>query len=356
MYKTPSLAQVPNQQHIKKIYVLVQFISQDMKNDRDLKLQYIDNIKRKHQELNVISGRQRMELRSLNAQKSQAPNFVESLSGFSQQCDSKSLNLENLKQSLQEIENEIQKRKPLASNVSKMTISSKELINNEANQNKILVEKIIQVQRKLATLSNRRPSGSMAGAAWKPTIAENGAQEDTQQGHDRTVKYRALYEFAARSDDELSFQPGDVILVFQGHTGEPGWLAGQIKDKVGWFPEAFAESLDASAVSDPFTEASSPQSATGIKKLESINEESAEKDEENRSAKTTNTNGTSTLANLPINVTALFQWKAKKDNHLPFNKGDTIKVIEMQEMWWMGELEGKTGWFPKSYVKMADVD
>lgn len=45
------------------------------------------------------------------------------------------------------------------------------------------------------------------------------------------------------SDDELSFQPGDVILVFECHTAEPGWLAGQMRDKVGWFPMAFAEPI-----------------------------------------------------------------------------------------------------------------
>ena len=27
------------------------------------------------------------------------------------------------------------------------------------------------------------------------------------------LKYRALYEFVARNADELSFQPGDVIMV-----------------------------------------------------------------------------------------------------------------------------------------------
>lgn len=72
----------------------------------------------------------------------------------------------------------------------------------------------------------------------------------------KTVKYKALYEFNARSSDELSLQPGDIILVFEGYQSEPGWLgdsylciflifillAGQIRDKVGWFPAAFAES------------------------------------------------------------------------------------------------------------------
>lgn len=49
-----------------------------------------------------------------------------------------------------------------------------------------------------------------------------------------TNKYRAVFPFTARSEDELSFEPGDIILVFEGHAAEPGWRAGQIRDKVGY--------------------------------------------------------------------------------------------------------------------------
>lgn len=65
-----------------------------------------------------------------------------------------------------------------------------------------------------------------------------------------TVRYRALFEFVARSDDELSLQPGDTILVFEDHASEPGWLAGQIKEKVGWFPAAFSEKIQDQATTE----------------------------------------------------------------------------------------------------------
>lgn len=60
----------------------------------------------------------------------------------------------------------------------------------------------------------------------------HGAAKPKGSEHPPTTRYRALYEFVARSEDELSFQPGDVILVFKHHSAEPGWLAGQIKEKV----------------------------------------------------------------------------------------------------------------------------
>lgn len=49
---------------------------------------------------------------------------------------------------------------------------------------------------------------------------------------------------------------------------------------------------------------------------------------------------------------ALYPWRAKKDNHLNFNKSDVITVLEQQDMWWFGEVQGQRGWFPKSYVKL----
>lgn len=50
---------------------------------------------------------------------------------------------------------------------------------------------------------------------------------------------------------------------------------------------------------------------------------------------------------------ALNDFEGKEMNHLSFKAGDVITVIEQQDMWWSGELRGKTGWFPKDLVKEA---
>ena len=42
-----------------------------------------------------------------------------------------------------------------------------------------------------------------------------------------------------------------------------------------------------------------------------------------------------------LQVVALFPWRAKRDNHLSFNKGDVITVLEQQDIWWSGQLSGK---------------
>lgn len=55
-----------------------------------------------------------------------------------------------------------------------------------------------------------------------------------------------------------------------------------------------------------------------------------------------------------LQVKALCSWTAKTDNHLNFSKDDVITVLEQQENWWLGELNGIQGWFPKTYVMVLN--
>jgi hypothetical protein len=56
-----------------------------------------------------------------------------------------------------------------------------------------------------------------------------------------------------------------------------------------------------------------------------------------------------------VQAQALYTWRAKKSNHLSFNKGSIITVKEQQESWWYGELAGLQGWFPKFYVTVIGM-
>lgn len=69
------------------------------------------------------------------------------------------------------------------------------------------------------------PRGSYSSAAWGDTTWGNSESVDettwpadtapieSTQDTSGVIKYRALYEFRARNQDEISFQPGDIILV-----------------------------------------------------------------------------------------------------------------------------------------------
>uniref|UniRef100_A0A8C6JCB0 Uncharacterized protein n=1 Tax=Melopsittacus undulatus TaxID=13146 RepID=A0A8C6JCB0_MELUD len=227
------------------------------------------------------------------------------------------------------------------------------------------------------------------------------AQEDV-----KIVYYRALYPFESRSHDEISIQPGDIVMVDESQTGEPGWLGGELKGKTGWFPANYAEKIpenevpasvkpavDATAapkvsVHETTTSIGTPAStecttttnnwADFSSTWPSNTSEKPETDNwdawaaqpsltvpsagqmRQRSAFTPATvTGSSPSPVLGqgekvegLQAQALYPWRAKKDNHLNFNKNDIITVLEQQDMWWFGEVQGQKGWFPKSYVKL----
>ncbi|KAK6028764.1 SH3 domain protein [Ostertagia ostertagi] len=168
-----------------------------------------------------------------------------------------------------------------------------------------------------------------------------------------TTKYRALFEFNARSEDELSFQPGDVILVFESHAAEPGWKAGQIRDKVGWFPEAFAEPIAPvhSAVPQPIQ--NMPPNVTPSPSLDRIPEESV--------VKSIVAQPEATPQEAPVTVicscVAQFPWKARNEGDLSFAKGDPIEIVEKKDAdWWAGhkvDTPNVRGLFPANYVQMS---
>ncbi|XP_060226727.1 intersectin-1 isoform X3 [Meriones unguiculatus] len=247
-------------------------------------------------------------------------------------------------------------------------------------------------------------------APWSST--EKGPITISAQENVKVVYYRALYPFESRSHDEITIQPGDIVMVKgewvdESQTGEPGWLGGELKGKTGWFPANYAEKIPenevptaAKPVTDLTTapapklalrEAPAPLPVTSSEPSTTPNNwadfsatwpsstnEKPETDNwdawaaqpsltvpsagqlRQRSAFTPATaTGSSPSPVLGqgekvegLQAQALYPWRAKKDNHLNFNKNDVITVLEQQDMWWFGEVQGQKGWFPKSYVKL----
>uniref|UniRef100_A0A8B9W6W6 Intersectin-1 n=1 Tax=Bos mutus grunniens TaxID=30521 RepID=A0A8B9W6W6_BOSMU len=269
-----------------------------------------------------------------------------------------------------------------------------------------------EMQDKLSRLfhQHQEPAKPAVQAPW--STAEKGPLTISAQENIKVVYYRALYPFESRSHDEITIQPGDIVMVKgewvdESQTGEPGWLGGELKGKTGWFPANYAEKIPENEVPapvKPVTEAAStptpkvavretpaPSSATPAEPSETPNNwadfsstwptstnEKPETDSwdawatqpsltvpsagqlRQRSAFTPATaTGSSPSPVLGqgekvegLQAQALYPWRAKKDNHLNFNKNDVITVLEQQDMWWFGEVQGQKGWFPKSYVKL----
>ncbi|XP_066912106.1 intersectin-1-like isoform X2 [Clytia hemisphaerica] len=70
------------------------------------------------------------------------------------------------------------------------------------------------------------------------------------------------------------------------------------------------------------------------------------------SGEATNTSATSNGgAADTFEAVALYPYHGTQDDHLSFGKNDVINVLQKEDPWWMGEFNGKSGWFPNSYVK-----
>ncbi|XP_076834688.1 intersectin-2b [Brachyhypopomus gauderio] len=168
------------------------------------------------------------------------------------------------------------------------------------------------------------------------------------------TKFKALYPFVARNEDELSFEADDTIEVDETVEREQGWLYGSRQGKMGWFPESYVERQ--SKPEPPTTKpALKPQASFSISSKPT--EASVPSGSGQNSAFTPTHAPSTTSSELSqvvgnLQVQALCSWTAKTDNHLNFSKDDVITVLEQQENWWLGELNGTQGWFPKTYVSV----
>ncbi|CAE1260660.1 unnamed protein product [Acanthosepion pharaonis] len=182
---------------------------------------------------------------------------------------------------------------------------------------------------------------------WATDTTTTTSTLSSQPTFGKKQQYRALYQFEARNHDELSLNPGDIIIVSSDQNStEPGWISGEIDGRSGWFPKDYVEYICDVEESDLFTNGQQPASTL------SASEDSSFTAVQSRAVTGSPTPGQGMAAPEGLQAVALYPWKAKKENHLTFNKGDTIIVKEQQDMWWSGELNGREGWFPKSYVKL----
>ncbi|XP_017381652.1 intersectin-1 isoform X3 [Cebus imitator] len=269
-----------------------------------------------------------------------------------------------------------------------------------------------EAQDKLGRLfhQHQEPAKPAVQASW--STAEKGPLTISAQENVKVVYYRALYPFESRSHDEITIQPGDIVMVKgewvdESQTGEPGWLGGELKGKTGWFPANYAEKIPENEVPAPvkpvtdstsapapklaLRETPAPLAVTSSEPSTTPNNwadfSSTWPTSTNEKPETDNWDAWAAQPSLTIpsagqlrqrsaftpatatgsspspvlgqgekveglQAQALYPWRAKKDNHLNFNKNDVITVLEQQDMWWFGEVQGQKGWFPKSYVKL----
>ncbi|XP_047429813.1 intersectin-2a isoform X2 [Mugil cephalus] len=202
---------------------------------------------------------------------------------------------------------------------------------------------------------------------------EKRRKEEQERGGQQPVPkltpYRALYSFTARNADELSIDADCLIEVDEHTVGEPGWLCGSYRGNRGWFPQSYAEKCPT-----PFTGETAPSSPGKMSCVPPPLNARVPVVEE------TDDNAVPAQSEAPQSSAALLaravsSWSATSDAHLSlssgagdaitsllsFSQGDVISVLQQRDDWWLGQLNGTQGWFPKSYVALetggsTDVD
>ncbi|XP_063078267.1 intersectin-2a [Engraulis encrasicolus] len=190
--------------------------------------------------------------------------------------------------------------------------------------------------------------------------------------------YRALYPFAARNGDELTLEAGVIVEVNEGTVGEPGWFYGSCQGRLGWFPQSYVEKCSSSGLAGEEAAATEPppvnthhawatdaanttppgpgaESLGGAIQDEDPTSGGATRLEETQTSTSplsSSFSDTPDATHTPEQVRALCSWTAKSEGHLSFSQGDIISVLQRQETWWLGELNGTQGWFPKTYVTL----
>ncbi|XP_049819968.1 intersectin-1 isoform X3 [Aethina tumida] len=358
-----------------------------MRSTRDTQMQEMSHLKNKLKEQNA-------KLLSLSQEKAKldAKNKLNAQSGHDDEqsrvaFENKEITIKNLREKIEDMQNQIDgKLADIENNNSQLTdlrtqmttlVEECEKLYGVYETKKTKVLEIKNVNKNV----DYNASWPTNNDAWSnETTTDQPANEWPTDNWESTttsaatipgiVKYRALYEFVARNNDEISFQPGDIINVPVDQTGEPGWLAGELRGHTGWFPESYVEPVDGVGVRDnptvtttaaPITEPYVED--TESKRLEGI-EEVPESFESTERKSTTAPEETATPTSAPVVAEpegepeyyiANYPYQSQEQGDLTFNAGDVIGVIKKEGDWWTGKIGTTIGIFPSNYVQKVDV-
>ncbi|KAM4674794.1 SH3 domain-containing protein 19 [Amazona ochrocephala] len=149
--------------------------------------------------------------------------------------------------------------------------------------------------------------GTGAGATLKNKVEVSSS---LPQNNRRSVQWcEALHDFTAETKDDLSFKKGDYIQILE--QVDPEWYRGRLNEKEGIFPAVFVQICSARVELS--------QSVGGKKGK----------------------------------AKALYDFHGENEDELSFKAGEIITELEpVDEDWMNGEIQGKSGMFPKNFVQI----
>ncbi|XP_056289629.1 SH3 domain-containing kinase-binding protein 1 isoform X2 [Pseudoliparis swirei] len=149
------------------------------------------------------------------------------------------------------------------------------------------------------------------------------------------------FDYEAQQDDELGLAVGDIIVNIRRDDG--GWWEGELGGRRGLFPDNFVREIkkegkrdggQASMIrSDLSNGRASPVSDVSVR--------SGRKVEQIRKRR----------------CKAAFSYAPQHEDELELKIGDVVEIIsEVEEGWWEGFLNGKSGMFPSNFTKVVQAE
>ncbi|XP_067401118.1 SH3 domain-containing kinase-binding protein 1 isoform X3 [Emydura macquarii macquarii] len=152
------------------------------------------------------------------------------------------------------------------------------------------------------------------------------------------------FDYKAQHDDELTITVGDIITNIKKEAG--GWWEGQLKGRRGLFPDNFVreikKDMKKESIANKPPEKCIDEVSNGSPLL--VSEaiiRTTRKGERNRRRR----------------CQVAFSYMPQNEDELELKVGDIIEVVgEVEEGWWEGILNGKTGMFPSNFIKEISAD
>ncbi|XP_054478952.1 SH3 domain-containing kinase-binding protein 1 [Anoplopoma fimbria] len=149
------------------------------------------------------------------------------------------------------------------------------------------------------------------------------------------------FDYEAQQDDELSLTVGDIIVNIRRDDG--GWWEGELGGRRGLFPDNFVREIKKEGKRDG-GQASMIRSELSNGRASPVSDSSVRpgrKVEQIRKRR----------------CKAAFSYVPQHEDELGLKIGDVIEIIsEVEEGWWEGFLNGKTGMFPSNFTKVIQTE
>ncbi|XP_060090030.1 SH3 domain-containing kinase-binding protein 1 isoform X3 [Heteronotia binoei] len=147
------------------------------------------------------------------------------------------------------------------------------------------------------------------------------------------------FDYKAQHDDELTITVGDIITNIRKEDG--GWWEGQLKGRRGLFPDNFVREIKKDVKKESLASKASEKSINEVSNgspllLSETIIRTSKKGDRNRRRR----------------CQVAFSYMPQNEDELELKVGDIIEVVgEVEEGWWEGVLNGKTGMFPSNFIK-----